>query len=48
VPAEAPGDIAAAEPPRDRIAELEASLDEMRRELASLRERFEEFTRQFS
>jgi len=47
-PAEAPVDIAIAEPPRDRVAELEASLDEMRRELASLRERFEEFTRQFS
>ena len=47
-PAEAQTDIAAAEPPRDRIAELEASLDEVRRELAVLRERFEEFTRQFS
>jgi hypothetical protein len=47
-PAEAPIDIAAAEPPRDRIAELEASLDEVRRELAALRERFEDFTRQFS
>jgi uncharacterized protein YceH (UPF0502 family) len=47
-PAEAPGDIAAAEPGRDRIAELEASLEEVRRELAALRARFEEFTRQFS
>src|SRR5438067_12590992 len=47
-PAEAPIDIAAAEPPRDRVAELEASLDEVRRELAALRERFEDFTRQFS
>jgi hypothetical protein len=47
-PAEAPIDVAAATPPRDRIAELEASLDEMRRELAALRERFEDFTRQFS
>jgi len=47
-PAEAPGDIAAAEPRRDRLAELEASLDEMRRELAALRARFEDFTRQFS
>ena len=47
-PAEAPGDIAAAEPRRDRLTELEASLDEMRRELAALRARFEDFTRQFS
>ena len=47
-PAEAPIDIAAAEPPRDRVAELEASLDEVRRELAALRERFDDFTRQFS
>jgi uncharacterized protein YceH (UPF0502 family) len=47
-PAEAPVDTAAAEPRRDRLAELEASLDEMRRELAELRARFEEFTRQFS
>jgi uncharacterized protein YceH (UPF0502 family) len=47
-PAEAPGDIAAAEPRRDRIAELEASLEEVRRELAALRARFEDFTRQFS
>lgn len=47
-PAEAQTDSAAAEPQRDRIAELEASLDELRRELAALRERFEEFTRQFS
>ena len=46
-PAEAPVDIAAAEPRRDRVAELEASLEEMRRELAELRTRFEEFTRQF-
>jgi len=47
-PAEAPIDIAVAVPPRDRIAELEASLDEVRRELAALRARFEDFTRQFS
>ena len=47
-PAEVPIDIAAAEPPRDRVAELEASLDEVRRELAALRARFEDFTRQFS
>jgi uncharacterized protein len=47
-PAETPLDIAAAEPRRDRIAELEASLDEVRGELAALRSRFEEFTRQFS
>ena len=47
-PAEAPIDIAVAEPPQDRIAALEASLDEVRRDLAALRERFEEFTRQFS
>ncbi|PYP66098.1 MAG: DUF480 domain-containing protein [Gemmatimonadetes bacterium] len=47
-PAEVPIDIAAAEPPRDRVAELEASLDEVRRELAALRERFDDFTRQFS
>jgi len=48
--AEAPVDIDAAEPGRgrDRIAELEASLDEVRRELAALRARFEDFTRQFS
>jgi hypothetical protein len=46
-PAEAPVDIAAAEPRRDRIAELEASLDDVRRELAELRARFEEFARQF-
>ena len=46
-PAEVPIDIAAAEPPRDRVAELEASLDEVRRELAALRERFDDFTRQF-
>lgn len=48
VPTEAPVAIAAAEPRRDRVAELEASLDELRRELAELRARFEEFTRQFS
>ena len=47
-PAEAPIDVAVAEPSRDRIAELEASLDDMRRELAALRERFDDFTRQFS
>jgi uncharacterized protein YceH (UPF0502 family) len=47
-PAEAPVDMAASEPPRDRIAEVEASLDELRRELAALRERFDDFTRQFS
>jgi hypothetical protein len=47
-PAEGTIDIAAAEPRRDRIAELEASLDEVRRELAALRARFEDFTRQFS
>jgi hypothetical protein len=47
-PAEAPVDIAAAEPRRDRVAELEASLDEVRRELAELRARFEEFAQQFS
>jgi uncharacterized protein len=46
--AEAPVDIAAAEPRRDRIEELEASLDELRSELAALRARFEDFTRQFS
>ena len=49
-PAETPLEIAAApaEPRKDRIAELEASLDEVRRELAELRERFEEFTKQLS
>ena len=47
-PADAPVDIPAAEPPRDRIADLEASLDDVRRELAELRARFEDFTRQFS
>jgi hypothetical protein len=47
-PAEGTIDIAAAEPRRDRIAELEASLEEVRRELAALRARFEDFTRQFS
>jgi hypothetical protein len=36
-----PVDVAVAEPPRDRVAELEASLDEVRRELAALRARFE-------
>jgi uncharacterized protein YceH (UPF0502 family) len=46
-PAQTQGEIAAAEPRRDRIAELEASLDEMRRELAALRSQFEDFTRQF-
>ena len=46
--AEAEVDIAAAEPRRDRVAELEASLDEVRRELAELRTRFDDFTRQFS
>jgi len=46
-PAEVAVDTAAAEPARDRIAELEASLDEVRRELAELRARFEDFTRQF-
>jgi hypothetical protein len=48
VPAEAPVDIPAMEPRQDRIAELEASVDELRRDLAALRERFDEFTRQFS
>jgi len=47
-PAEAQVEIAAPEPRLDRIAELEASLDEVRRELAALRSQFEEFTRQFS
>src|SRR5690348_605844 len=50
-PAEAPADatvIASAEPRRDRVGELEAALDEVRQELAELRARFEEFTRQFS
>src|SRR5689334_2525349 len=47
-PAEAQAEIAVAEPRRDRIAELEAALDETRRELAELRTRFEEFARQFS
>ena len=50
-PSEAPADAQVeaptAEPRRDRIAELEASLDEVRHELAELRARFEEFTRQF-
>jgi len=46
--AEAVVDIAASEPRPDRLAELEASLDELRRELATLRARFEDFTRQFS
>jgi uncharacterized protein len=41
-------EIASAEARQDRIAELEASLDEVRRELAELRSRFEDFTRQFS
>ena len=47
-PAEAQVEVAVAEPRRDRIAELEASLDGVRRELAELRARFEEFARQFS
>ena len=47
-PAEAQVDIPSAEPPRDRIAELEALIDELRREVSDLRSRFEEFTRQFS
>jgi uncharacterized protein YceH (UPF0502 family) len=47
-PAETQVEIAAADPRRDRVAELEASLDEVRRELATLRSRFEDFTRQFS
>ena len=47
-PVDAQADIATSEPRRDRIAELEASLDEVRRELAELRERFDDFTRQFS
>src|SRR5947209_5434565 len=47
-PAETQVEIASTEPRRDRIAELEASLDEVRRELAELRSRFDEFTRQFS
>lgn len=46
--AEAQVESATAEPRRDRIAELESSLDEVRRELSELRSRFEEFTRQFS
>jgi uncharacterized protein YceH (UPF0502 family) len=48
VPAETQVEITPAEPRRDRIAELEASLHEVRRELAELRTRFEDFTRQFS
>lgn len=47
-PAEAHVDSPAVEPRQDRIAELEASIDDLRRELAALRERFDEFTRQFS
>jgi hypothetical protein len=47
-PVEAQVEIDDAEPRRDRIADLEASLDEVRRELAALRSQFEEFTRQFS
>jgi len=47
-PADAQVDLPSVEPRQDRIAELEASLDEVRRELAALRERFDEFTRQFS
>jgi uncharacterized protein YceH (UPF0502 family) len=46
-PAETQVEITVAEPRRDRIAELEASLDEVRRELAALRSQFEDFTRQF-
>jgi hypothetical protein len=46
--AEAGADISAIEPRQDRIAELEASLDELRREVSALRERFDEFARQFS
>ena len=48
VPAETQVEITPAAPRQDRIAELEASLDEVRRELAELRSRFEDFTRQFS
>src|SRR5690242_3597451 len=47
-PAQPQVEIASAEARQDRIAELEASLDEVRRELAELRSRFEDFTRQFS
>lgn len=47
-PADAQVDIAPPEPRRDRVAELETSLVELRRELAALRERFDDFTRQFS
>jgi hypothetical protein len=46
-PAETHVESTAAEPRRDRIADLEASLDEVRRELAALRSQFEDFTRQF-
>lgn len=46
-PPEAKVEIAAQDPRQDRIAELEASLDEVRRELAALRTQFEDFTRQF-
>jgi uncharacterized protein YceH (UPF0502 family) len=46
-PAEARVEVTAAEPRQDRIAELEASLDDVLRELAELRARFEDFTRQF-
>ena len=45
VTTEAPVEVAAAEPRRDRVAQLEASLDDVRRELAELRARFEEFAR---
>ncbi|HKN68643.1 MAG TPA: YceH family protein [Gemmatimonadaceae bacterium] len=48
VPAEAQPDVPAVTTQQDRIAELEASLDEVRRELAALRERFDAFSRQFS
>ena len=52
-PSEAPApgdgaDLAVPEPRRDRIGELEASVDALRGELAELRARFDEFTRQFS
>ena len=43
---EAPVEVATAEPRRDRVAQLEASLDDVRRELAELRARFDEFARQ--
>jgi uncharacterized protein len=46
-PAEAQAESPAVEQRQDRVAELEASVDALRRELAALRERFDEFTRQF-